>query len=53
MVDTKIRLIIFFAARDVEAQCSEKKTRLGADYGSYHELLTAKIRLKLKKMENL
>ena len=26
------------------------KTRLGADYGSYHELLMAKFRLKLKKV---
>ena len=27
------------------------KTRAGADLGSYHELLIAKFRLKLKKME--
>ena len=27
------------------------KTRLGADYGSDHELLIAKFRLKLKKVE--
>ena len=27
------------------------KTRLGADCGSYHELLIAKFRLKLKKVE--
>ena len=27
-----------------------KKTRLGADYGSDHELLIAKFRLKLKKV---
>ena len=26
------------------------KTRLGADCGSYHELLVAKFRLKLKKV---
>ena len=26
------------------------KARLGADYGSYHELLIAKFRLKLKKV---
>ena len=50
MVDTKIRLIIFFATKDGEAQQSAK-TRLGADGGSDHELLTAKIRLKLKKVE--
>ena len=41
MVDTKIRLIIFIAAKD----------RLGADCGSDHELLIAKFRLKLKKVE--
>ena len=27
------------------------KTRLGADYGSDHEILIAKFRLKLKKVE--
>ena len=45
MVNTKIRLIIFFAAEDGEA-----KTRLGADCGSDHELPIAKFRLKLKKV---
>ena len=49
MVNTKIRLIIFFAAKDGEALYSQKKTRLGADCGSDHELLIAKFRLKLKK----
>ena len=29
---------------------SKKKKRLGADYGSDHELLTAKFRFKLKKV---
>ena len=42
MVNTKIRLIIFFAAKD--------GTRPGADCGSDHELLIAKFRLKLKKI---
>ena len=28
-----------------------RKTRLGADCGSHHELLIAKFRLKLKKVE--
>ena len=46
MVNTEIRLIIFFAAKDGEA-----KTRLGADCGLDHELLIAKFRLKLKKVE--
>ena len=51
MVDTKIRLVIFFAAKDGEALYSQKKTRPGADCGSDHELLIAKFRLKLKKVE--
>ena len=50
MVNTKIRLIIFFAAEDGEALCSQKKTRLRADCGSDYELLIAKFRLKLKKV---
>ena len=50
MVDTKIRLIIFFAAEDGEALYSQQKTRPRADCGSDHELLIAKFRLKLKKV---
>ena len=51
MVDTEIRLIIFFAAKDGEALYSQqKKKRLGADCGSDHELIV-KFRLKLKKMQ--
>ena len=50
MANTKIRLIIFFAAKDGETLYSEKKTKQGADCGSYHELLIAKLRLKLKKV---
>ena len=49
MVNTEIRLIIFFAAKDGEALYSQQKTRPGADSGSDHELLIAKFRLKLKK----
>jgi len=49
MSDTKIRLIIFFAATDGEALYSHQK-RPGADCGSDHELLMAKLRLKLKKV---
>ena len=45
-----IRLTIFFAAKDGEALYSQKKTRLGADCGSDHDLLIAKFRLKLKKV---
>ena len=50
MVNTEIRLIIFFAAKDGEAPYSQKKTRPGADCDSDHELLIAKFRLKLKKV---
>ena len=43
-------MIIFFAAKDGEALYGQKKTRLGADCGSDHELLIAKFKLKLKKV---
>ena len=49
MVNIKIRLIIYFVAKDGEARYSQK-TRPGADCGSDHELLIAKFRLKLKKV---
>ena len=49
MVNTEIRLIIFFATKDEETLQSAK-TRPGADCGSDHELLIAKFRLKLKKV---
>ena len=39
MVNTEIRLIIFFAAKDGEALYSQQKTRPGADCGLDHELL--------------
>ena len=47
MVNTEIRLIIFFAAKDGEALYSQQKQ---ADCGSDHELLIAKFRLILKKV---
>ena len=50
MVNIKIRLIIFFAAKDGEALYSQQKTRPGADCGSDHEFLIAKFKLKLKKV---
>ena len=50
MVNTEIRLIIFFAAKDGEALYSQQKTRPRADCCSYHELLITKFRLKLKKV---
>ena len=45
MVNTEIKLIIFFAAKYGEALYSQLKR----DCGSNHELLIAKFRLKLKK----
>ena len=50
MVNTKIRLIIFFAAKYGKALYSQQKKRPGADCGSDHELLIAKFRPKLKKV---
>ena len=52
MVDTEIRLIIFFAAKDGEALYSQqfKKKKKGTDCGSDHELIIAKFRLKLTKV---
>ena len=51
MVDTKIRLIIFFAAKDREALYSQQQQeRELADCGQDHELLIAKFRLKLKQI---
>ena len=49
MVNTEIRLIIFFAAKDGEALYSQQKQDR-ADCGSDHELLVVKFRLKLKKV---
>ena len=50
MVNTEIRLIIFFAAKDREALYSQQRTRPGADCGSDHQLPISKFRLKLKKV---
>ena len=49
LVNSKVRLIIFFAAKDGDALYSQQ-TRPGADCGSDHELLNTKFRLKLKKV---
>jgi len=50
MTNNEIRLMIFFSAKDGEALHSQqrKKKRPGADYGSDHEFLIVKFRLKLK-----
>ena len=50
MVNTDLRLIILFAAKDGEALIQSAKTRPESDCGSDHELLIAKFRLKLKKV---
>ena len=50
MVNTEIRLITFFAAKNGEALYSQQKQDQEADCGSDHELLIAKFRLKLKKV---
>ena len=50
MVNTEIRLIIFFEVKHGEALYTQQKTRPGADCGSDNELLVAKFRLKLKKV---
>jgi len=49
MANTRIRLIIFFAAKDGEALYSQQKQDWELT-GSDHELLIAKFRLKLKKV---
>ena len=55
MVNTEIRLIIFFAAKDGEALYSQRKQdrelKTGENLrpGLDHELLIVKFRLKLKK----
>ena len=49
MVNTKIRLIIFVAAKDGEALYSQQKQDQ-EHCGSDHELLITKFRLKLKKV---
>ena len=50
MVNTEIRLIIFFAAKKWRSSMQSAKTRLGTDCGSDHEFLIAKFRLKLKEV---
>ena len=50
MINTEVRLIIFFAAKDRKSSIQSAKTRPGANCGSDHELLIAKFRLKLKKV---
>ena len=50
MVSAKIRWIIFIAAKDGEALYSQQKQDQELTV-AHHELLIAKFRLKLKKVE--
>ena len=50
MVNTEIRVIIFFAAEDGEALYRHEKQDRELNSGSHHELLIVKYRLKLKKV---
>ena len=50
MVNTKIKLIAFFVAEDGEAVYSQQKKGPEPHYGSDHQLLITKFKLKLKKV---
>ena len=50
MVNTKIRLVIFFAAKDALYALCQLKQDLELTWSSDHEHLIAKFRLKLKKV---
>ena len=51
MVNTEIKLIIIFVVEDGEDVYSQqKKKKPGANFGSDHEFLIAKFRLKLNKV---
>ena len=50
MVNTKIRQVIFFAAKDGEALYSQQKQDQELNCGSNHEFLIENFRLKLKKV---
>ena len=51
MINTEIRWVIFFTAKDGKALYSQQKQVQELTNGSGHELLIAKFRLKLKKVE--
>ena len=50
MVNTKIRLIYILHSQRWRSSIQSAKTRPGTDFGSDHEFLIAKFRLKLKKV---
>ena len=51
MVDTEIRMDYNLCSQRWRSSIQSAKTRPGADCGLDHELLIAKFRLKLKKVE--
>ena len=51
MVSTEIKIDYILCSQRWRSSIQSAKTRLGADCGSDHELLIAKFRLKLKKVE--
>ena len=53
MVNTKIRLSVFVAAKEGGTLYRQQKKILGADCGSDHQLLIVTFRLKLKKIEKM
>ena len=50
MVNTEIRLILFFCSQRWRSSIQSAKTRPGADCDSDHDVLITKFRLKLKKV---
>ena len=50
MFNTKIKVDYIICSQRWKNSIQSAKTRLGADYGSDHEFLIAKFRLKLKKV---
>ena len=50
MVNTEIRLVMFFAAKDGEALYTQQKQDWELTAGSDHEIIIVKFRLKLKKV---
>ena len=50
MVNTEVRLIIFFAAEDGETLYSQQKQDLELTVAQIYQLLIAKFRLKLKQL---
>ena len=50
MVNTEMRLIMFFVSQRWRSSIQSAKIRPGADYGSDYELFYCKIQAKLKKV---